>query len=181
MFPRMIRLRIWVGHLVDPPFRFFSHIMFKLMGYSRLRLGTLTFWGPPKFIEAGTAAVQRLCELDSVLHDHLTTRQRLEFVYLPTRLEDMYAVRIFSVDDSYMAWKLDGIIARLVYSAQFITLYPRRVDSEAKSRALHSQIRATTKSWLEAHHFPQPLIDCFQEKAAPPNTALEPTASPTPL
>ena len=162
---RMIALRIWLGNLLDPSFRFVSHIMFRMMGYSRLRVGTLTLWGPREFLEASTAAVSRLRELDSGLHDRLTTHQKLEFVYTAKHSQELSVVRIFTIDDSYMVWKSDGIIARLVYSAQMANLISRRVDSMAKSRALHSQVLATTRSWLEARRFPEPLIDCFREQA----------------
>jgi len=138
--------------------------MFRMMGYSRLRLGTLTLWGPREFLAASAAAVSRLRELDSGLHHRLTAQQKLEFVYMARHSQESSVVRIFTIDDSYMVWKSDGIIARIVYSAQLASVIPRRVDSKMKIRALNSQVMATTRSWLEAHRFPEPLIDCFREQ-----------------
>jgi hypothetical protein len=134
------------------------------MGHSRLRVGTLTFWGPQHFLESCNASVRRLQELDAELFTRLTTAQRLEFYYSPKHLEQAYFVWIFSIDDSYTAWQSDGIIARLVYAAQLATLIPRRVVTKAMSRALHSEVNATTRLWLETRHFPEPLVHAFREQ-----------------
>jgi hypothetical protein len=160
----MKTLRLWLSYLAAAPFRLLGHVFFRLMGHSRLRVGTLTFWGPRDFLESCTASVRRLQELDADLFTRLTTQQRLEFYYSPKHLEQAYFVWLFSIDDSYTAWHSDGIIARLVYSAQLATLIPRRVVTKAMSRALHSEVNATTRLWLETRHFPEPLVHAFREQ-----------------
>jgi|GEM_PF-6466743 hypothetical protein len=167
----MDTFRIWLNYLVEPSFRSVSHLIYRLNGDSCLRVGTLRFWGPRDFLEKCSSSLQRLRDLDSELYSRLTTRQKLEFYYNPTLLQAYY-VWMFSIDDSYLAWQTDGIIARLVYSAQLAALFPRRAISKAKSRSLYSEVMATTRAWLEARSFPKELIDCFKE---PPNTPLEPT------
>jgi hypothetical protein len=136
------------------------------MGHSRLRVGTLTFWGPRDFLVSCTASVRRLQELDAELFTRLTTQQRLEYYYSPKHLEQAYIVWIFSIDDSYTAWHSDGIIARLVYSAHLATLIPHQVVTKAISRDLHSEVNATTRLWLETRHFPESLVDAFREQTA---------------
>lgn len=162
--PGMKTLRMWLMSLLEPPFRLLLYILFTIRGYSRLRIGTLTFWGPRDFLETCAASVRRLHELDSELHIRLTTQQRLVFYYSPKRLEQAYYVWIFSIDDSYLGWQSDGIIARLVYSAQLAAVIPRQVVSDAMSRTLHTTVNTMTRSWLEAQRFPEVLVDCFRER-----------------
>jgi hypothetical protein len=157
---------LWLNYLVAPPFRLLGHVFFRLMGHSRLCVGTLTFWGPRDFLESCTESVRRIQELDPELFNRLTTKQKLEFYYSPKHLEQAYFVWLFSIDDTYTAWHSDGIIARLVYSAQLATLIPRRVVTKAMCHALHSEALATTRLWLETRHFPEPLVDAFRVQAA---------------
>jgi len=166
----MKTFRIWLGHLAEPLLRVVSHLLYRMAGHSCLRIGTLRFWGPRDFLEKCSSSVQRLHDLDSELYSRLTTRQRLEFYYNPKLVQAYYAW-LFSIDDSYLAWQTDGIIARLVYSAQLAALFPRRAISKATSQALYSEVMATTRAWLKARTFPKELVDCFRE---PPSTALEP-------
>jgi hypothetical protein len=162
----MKTLRIWLSYFAEPPFRLLNHIIFRLMGYSRLRIGTLTFWGPRDFLESCTASVRRLQELDSELYARLTTQQKLVFCYMPKHLQQAYFAWIFSINDAYTVWQSDGIIARIVYSSQLVAQLPRRtVFTNATSQALHSEVNAKTRLWLEAHSFPEPLVDCFREQA----------------
>jgi hypothetical protein len=168
----MNKFQIWLSYLVEPPFRLVSHLLSRMEGQSCLRIGTLSFWGPRDFLEKCSASVQRLQELDSELYFRLTTRQKLEFYYNPKLLQTYY-LWIFSIDDSYLAWQNDGIIARIVYSAQLAELFPRRAVSKTASRALYSEVVQTTRVWLKARAFPKELIECFQE---PPNPEHEPAA-----
>jgi hypothetical protein len=148
--------------MLEPLFRLLSRVFFKLMGYACSRFGTLAFWGAPNFLATCTTALQRLQELDSELHVQLTTKQRLVFYYSPN-LEQAYGVWFFSINDSYLSYHADGIIARLVYSSWLAALCPRRGGlSNAASQMLHSEVDARTRSWLEMHRFPEPLIDCFR-------------------
>ncbi len=172
-FALMNTFQLWIGYLLELPMRLISQIFLRCIWRSPLRIGTLTFWGPRDFLETCAASVLRLQELDSQLHSQLTTMQKLTFYYSPKYLRQAYFLWIFSISDSWTVWKSDGIIARLVYSAQLATSMPRQVMSKAASDALHSEVSAKTLSWLEAHQFPKPLADCFRE--TPPNTALEPT------
>ena len=161
----MKRPRIWLSYLLEPPLRLLSCILQRLMGHSRLRIGTLTFWGPRDFLDTCAASVQRLHELDSELHTRLTTQQKLVFCYAPKGLVHAYFAWIFSIDDSYMAWQSDGVITRLVYAAQLATLIPRRAISMEATHALHSEAMMTTRLWLEAHGFPELVVDTFREQA----------------
>lgn len=164
----MKTLRIWMGYLAEPLLRLFSHLLYRIMGHSCLRIGTLRFWGSRDFLEKCSLSVQRLYTLDSELYSKVTTQQKLEFYYNPKLVQAYYAW-LFSIDDSYLAWQSDGIIARLVYSAQLAASYPRRAISQATSEALHSEVMGKTRAWLEARRFPDELIDCFRE---PPNTLI---------
>ena len=159
----MNTFQLWLGYLLELPTWLFCQVGFRCVWHSPLRIGTLTFWGPRDFLETCAASVQRLQELDSELHSRLTTKQKLIFYYSPKYFRQAYYLWIFSIDNTWTVWKSDGIIARLVYSAQLVTLMPRRVMSKAASRALHSEISAKTLSWLEKHQFPKPLADCFRE------------------
>ena len=146
--------------------RLLSNISFVFMRHSRLRIGTLTFWGPRNFLESCTASLQRLQELDSELFIRLTTQQKLVFYSNPKHLHQAAYIWIFSITDSYTVWRNDGIIARIVYSSLYVSQHPqkRTVFSKETSQVLHSKVNAKTGSWLEARHFPEPLIDCFREQ-----------------
>ena len=164
-FKRMQTLGFILGRLFEPPFRLFVHIMFRFNGYSRLSIGSLTFWGPRAFLDSCAASVHRLKELDAELYARLTTQQRLEFFYDPKQTIQAHYAWIFSISDPYTAWHSDGIIARLVYSSQLAALIPRRAIPQATREALASDVMTTTRLWLESRHFPEPLVSCFQEEA----------------
>lgn len=161
----MKTFRIWLSYLLEPLFRLVFYVLFRIKGYSRMRIGTLTFWGPRDFLQNCTASLRRLQELDSELYSRVTTEQKLVFFYSPKQLVQAYFVWFFSIDDSYTVWKSDGIIARLVYSAQLAVSIPRRIVPKSINRALHSEVRAATRSWLEEHRFPESLVHCFQEQS----------------
>ena len=158
----MNTFQLWFGYLLELPTWLLCQVGFRCVWHSPLRIGTLTFWGPRDFLETCAASVRRLQELDSELHSRLTTKQKLIFYYSPKYLRQAYFLWIFSIDNTWTVWKSDGIIARLVYSAQLVTLMPKRVMSKAASHVLHSEVSAKTLSWLEAHQFPKPLVDCFR-------------------
>jgi hypothetical protein len=163
----MKTIRIWLMCLSEPPFRLLNRILFRFMRYSRLRFGTTEFWGPRDFLDLCTTSVRRLQELDSELHARLTTQQKLMFWYDPDPKHHQYqayGVWIFTINYAYVAYQSDGIIALLVYSAKLAALMPRQIYSKAMSETLHSEARATTRSWLETRHFPEPLVDCFREQ-----------------
>ncbi len=167
-FTRMKSIRLWLSYLFEPLFRFVVHILLRLMGYSRLRVGTLTFWGSPEFLASCETAVHRLEELDSELHSSLTRQQRLMFYYSPKHLEQASSIWYFSINDSYTSWQVDGIIARLVYAARFAASCRSRIVTKterSKVRALHAQVCAATSAWLAARCFPEPLVDCFREQS----------------
>jgi hypothetical protein len=127
----------------------------------------MEFWGPRDFLDYCTTSVRRLQELDSELHVRLTTQQKLMFWYDPDpkhHPNQAYFVWIFSINYAYFTYQSDGIIAQLVYSAKLAALMPRQVYSKTMSDTLHSEARATTRSWLEVRHFPEPLVDCFREQ-----------------
>lgn len=163
----MKTIRIWFMRLSEPSFRLLNRIVCRLARYSQLRIGTMEFWGPRDFLDSCSTSVRRLKELDSELYTRATTQQKLMFWYDPDpkrHQHQAYFVWIFSINRSYTAYQSDGIIALLVYSAQLAALMPRGIYSEAMSVSLHSEARATTRSWLEARHFPEPLVDCFREQ-----------------
>lgn len=157
----------WQSYVFGPIFRLGFNLLIRLMGHSRLRIGTLTFWGSPEFLSRCETAVERIAALDSDLHSQMTHRQMLTFYHSPKRLEVAYSLWYFSIDDSYTSWETDGIIARLVYAAHLATSDSPTVTLKTKrpsGRALHAEANATTGAWLESHSFPKPLVNTFREQ-----------------
>ena len=179
----MKTLRLFFAYIYAPVFWSMFYVLQRLMEHSRLRVGTLTFWGPPEFLSTCSASVERLQSLDAELHERVTEHERLCFYHSGKRLEQAFFPRSFSVSDSYADWQSDGIIARLVYAAFLARAFPRQVISAADrlaARARHDDVLAQTGAWLAARSFPEPLVECFQEETSgqvtPPNQSLEPTA-----
>jgi hypothetical protein len=166
----MKTIRLWLSYVLEPVFRFGLHVLLRLMGYSRLRIGSLTFWGSPEFLASCESAVHRLQELDSDLHSILTSRQRLVFHYSPKHLHQMQMTSLwyFSINESCTSWQTDGIIARLVYAARLAASGRPRIVMKSErpaARALHAMVCAQTSAWLAVRSFPEPLVNCFREKS----------------
>jgi hypothetical protein len=141
------------------------HILQRFMRHSRLRVGTLTFWGPPEFLSTCRASVERLQSLDPELHKHVTERERLCFYYSGKRLEQALFPRSFSINDGYADWHSDGIISRLVYAAFLANAFPRQVINAAErpaARASHRDVITRTGAWLAARSFPEPWWIAFK-------------------
>lgn len=165
----MKTLRLFIAYIYAPLFWSMFYVLQRLLGHSRLRVGTLTFWGPPEFLSTCSASVERLHHLDPELHDRVTEHERLCFYHTEKRLEQAVFPRVFSVSDSYADWHSDGILARLVYAAFLASAFPLQIISAAErraARATHRDVMARTGAWLAARSFPEALVECFQEQTS---------------
>jgi hypothetical protein len=111
--------------------------------------------------------IERLGSLDTGLHRQLTEQKSLCIYYDPEQLHDMYSWGLYSINDRFVAWGTDGIIARLVYIAFKLATFPWRAvraHDMAAARVAQNSVLAQTKRWLEAHNFPAPLCESFSEE-----------------
>jgi hypothetical protein len=162
----MKAIRLWLSYVFEPVVRVALHILQRLMGHSRLRIGKLTFWGEPGFLASCEMAVGRLQDLDSELHVTLTQRLNLTFYHNAKRLEQVSSLGLFSIDDRYFAWQADGIIARLVNAARLVACEQPRIVTKKELptvKALRAAASGATGDWLAARRFPEALVTCFKE------------------
>jgi len=160
-----MKVRLLIAYIYAPLFWSMFCILQRLMGHSRFRVGTLTFW-KPEFLSTCRASVERLHSLDPELHERVTERERLCFYYSGKRSEQALFPRSSSISDAYTDWHSDGIISRLVYAAFLANAFPRQVITAAErpaARASHRDVMTRTGAWLAARSFPEPLVACFQE------------------
>lgn len=164
----MQMFRLWMSHLFLPLSRLWVLLTTKLLRYSRLRVGTLSVLGPPAFIALCKPSIERFRSLDPDLHRCLTEREEVCIYYDPKRLDQALFPRLFSVNDAFVAWSSDGIIARFAYIAFAISAFPRGVisaEGAAAAKAKEYSVRAETKAWLENHGFPATLSGSFASPA----------------
>jgi hypothetical protein len=164
----MRTIRLWLSYLLVPLLRLVICILLRLTGHSRLRIGTLTFWGERGFLTTCNTAVCRLRELDPDLHASLTQDHKLLFYHSPRHLEQVCPAGYFSIDDAYYSWQADGVIARLVYAARLVVCgLPRFVTKEEQpsARAAHAAACLATTAWLAERSFPELLVDFFKEQS----------------
>ena len=163
----MRTIRLGLSYLLMPLFQLVPCILLRLMGHSRLRIGTLTFWGERGFLTTCNTAVCRLRKLDPDLHASLTQDHKLVFYHSPRHLEEVCTIGYFSIDEAYYSWQADGVIARLVYAARLAVCgLPRFVPNEEMPsvRAAHAAVCLATAAWLAERSFPERLVDCFKEQ-----------------
>jgi len=155
----MKRFRFWMSYLLAPlAWMWTSIVMPRFAKYSRLRIGKLLILGPPSVVALCKLSIERLHGLDPDLHQHLTEHEKVCIYYDPEQLHDMPDWRLFTVNDRYIAWRDDGIIARLIYINFKISVFPRySIQEEAEGRAKQRSVMTQTKLWLEAHNFPAEL------------------------
>jgi hypothetical protein len=74
--------------------------------------------------------------------------------------------RLFTINDRFISWNSDGVIARLVYIAFKLPAFHWRViraEDAAAARAAQGSVVAQTRLWLEAHNFPRLLSESFSD------------------
>ena len=146
-------------------------------GIRRLRIGKLSVWGNPVFLELCKSSIERLKSLDATLYQALTQCRRVWVLQDPEHIGDATPLRIFMVNSAYLAWQSDGIIARLIYMAFCMSGFSGRHTSEVESRDIYQKVMKNSRSWLETRGFPQQLVDCYADIQNKPDAAQQ-AASP---
>ncbi len=134
--------------------------MFLCLGLKSLRYSRLTFWVEEDFRLLCQEASERLKVLDPVLFEKLVQR-RVWLYHSENALNTQAFSKTFSITPSYLRWKSDGIIARLVYIYYLTNPDVRRVHlqmNHIENAQIEIQVRSRTQFWLALHDFPDVLI-----------------------
>jgi hypothetical protein len=83
----------------------------RLLGYRRLRVGALTFWGTRAFLDMAKESLQFVKERDAELYEAVT-KMPVGFWYSPKA--NTHVGRVFSIGDDYLQWKRDGVLIRIL-------------------------------------------------------------------
>ena len=131
-------------------------------GLDRLRVGKLSLWGDRPFLDLCKSSIERLKALDLNLYEALT-RHRWVWVWQSPKSEpdSSTSPRLFSIDPAYVAWQTDGIIARLVYVAFYVSACSRRKVSQDGVRSTNRSAMEESLSWLKTRGFPDELAACY--------------------
>src|ERR1700690_649726 len=150
----MKSFRSWVSYVLGPVIWMVVGIVSRFGKNSRLRIGKLLILGPPSFVALCKQSIERLHSLDPNLHRHLTEHENVCIFYNPERLRDMADWRMFTVTDRYVAWREDGIIARLVYIHFKNSVFLRYSNQEGiEGQEKQRSVMAQTNLCLATHSF----------------------------
>lgn len=133
-----------------------------------LRVGKLTVYGPQSFLDVCQSSLQRLASLDVEIYHHLTGNEGVWVFPDNERSERIGPPWVISIDPASVSWREEGVIARLVYVVFYMLTFPRPAMSwEENDAALleHRTVLTQTKSWLQTHGFPAPIVGCFSEES----------------
>ena len=148
----------------------------RAQGLRRLRVGKLSVWGDASFLALCRSSIERLESLDSTLHRVLTQGRWAWLFQSPEGLPytgNLGPPWLFSVDPPYVAWRSEGIIARLIYVAFCMSEFPMGHTSGEGSEARHTMVMKRARAWLESRGFPEELVGCYADtpgaRQDPPN------------
>lgn len=137
--------------------------------YRRFKSRRAQFWGDLEFEAAARNAVEQLDSLDpdiaAVLHKWPFT-----IVQYPSRLEVFVTSRLSTVDDNFLRWGSDGILACIIYAVMIVRHGQRSwslLGDQTKVDAVFTAAQASTAEWLGTHGMPNELVTSFRAAPAP--------------
>jgi len=156
------------GHLIAPI------VLCRLARFGQVILGNWHFYGPPEFLHLVCEADERLHRIENSPTDAM--EERYLVFYNPKRGYSLTPWNIGAIDDHFLAWKVDGIIAAWLY-LHFHAAASKRVGRWALtayngSSAPTREARANTKARLVVHNFPEALCDAFSSPEVPTASSI---------
>jgi hypothetical protein len=132
------------------------------MGRMRhLQIGKLSLWGDADFLELCRSSLDRLNALDPGFYQILTEKSEVHIVQDATGSSGEAAPFLFVVGSHYLAWKSDGMIARLVYVGFCVSGFSMRQTWDKNFPNVRKEVMAKSRSWLERQCFPPELVECY--------------------
>lgn len=128
--------RVLAWNLIWPGLLLGFRVIEKGLGHRRLRVGKLSIWGDADFLRLCSSTIDRLQKLDCDLHQVLTQRRWIWIVQSPHGAHHLGSLGppwLFNVNPLYLAWRSDGVIARLIYVAFCLSEFSGRHSSDAAS------------------------------------------------
>ncbi len=153
-------------YIVCPLWHLGFRVLARARGIHRVRLGNLSAWGDADFLSLCKESVDRLAKRDGNLRQTLTAGRWVWVIQVPDGVPyagNLSPPWLFTIGPGYVSWRADGIVARLVYIAFCMTEFPTARTSYDDTKRRHDMVKKQARSWLEAHSFPQTLVDCYAE------------------